>query len=191
MLNWKPLLSMTPSYFEKFTTWFGTKEDLANTELSTIFLIRLTTQTMSVVKSKSLCSVQYISFDKAVQMGQTFGPGALLFKINIKSVFWLLPVDPKNFDQLGFKIFDYRYFFDKCLPFGCSISCSIFQSFACFREFFCSERGILWSFATLFGWLFWWPQRLMNPFIFWMFFWVSLLPRRKLKDLFYVFLDCR
>lgn len=80
------------------------------------------------------CSVNYTEFDKAVEMIQNLGKGALLFKVDIKSAFRLLPVCPQDFDLLGFK-FEGKYYFDKCLPFGCSISCKTFESFSTFLEF--------------------------------------------------------
>ena len=82
----------------------------------------------------TLCSVQYTEFDKAVEMIQDLGQGALLFKMDIKSAFRLLPVNPDDFELLGFK-FNGKYFFGKCLPFGCSISCSTFEKFSTFLEF--------------------------------------------------------
>ena len=81
-----------------------------------------------------LCSVQYTSFDKAIEMVQKLGPGALLAKADIKSAFRLLPVSPSDFELLGFK-FEGKYYFDKCLPFGCSISCALFEKFATFLEY--------------------------------------------------------
>lgn len=80
------------------------------------------------------CSVQYTSFDKAVEMIQALGKNCELFKMDIKSAFRLLPVMPKDFDQLGFK-FEDMYYFDKCLPFGCAISCNLFNRFADFLQF--------------------------------------------------------
>lgn len=81
-----------------------------------------------------LCSVQYTSFDEAVHMVQDLGPGCLLGKSDIKSAFRLLPVSPLEFDQLGF-MFDGKYFFDKAMPFGCSIACQTWELFATFLEF--------------------------------------------------------
>ena len=82
---------------------------------------------------KDLCSVQYTKFDAAVQMVQRLGKGALLAKADIKSAFRLIPVAADDFKLLGFK-FDGKYYFDKSLPFGCSISCAIFEMFARFLE---------------------------------------------------------
>ena len=81
-----------------------------------------------------LCSVQYTSFDAAVEIVQELGQGCLLGKSDIKSAFRLLPVNPDDFELLGFKFKD-KFYFDKCMPFGCSISCSTFEKFACFLEF--------------------------------------------------------
>ena len=78
-------------------------------------------------------SVQYTRFDEAIHLVQDLGTNCLLFKMDIKSAFRLLPVSPSDFDQLGFK-FDGKYYFDKCMPFGCSISCSTFEKFATFLE---------------------------------------------------------
>ena len=67
-------------------------------------------------------------------MVQNLGPGARLAKADIKSAFRLLPVSPFDFELLGFK-FEGKYYFDKCLPFGCSISCALFEKFATFLEY--------------------------------------------------------
>lgn len=95
-----------------------------------------------------LCSVQYTSFDAAVAMVQEFGKNTLLAKSDVKSAFRLLCISPTYFDQLGFK-FQGQYYFDKCMPFGCSISCSTFEKFAKFLEFMVknkSPRGLIIHF---------------------------------------------
>ena len=80
-----------------------------------------------------LCSVQYMKFDEAISMVQRLGKGALLAKADIKSAFRLLPVSKPDFKLLGFE-FEGSFYFDKALPFGCSISCATFESFACFLQ---------------------------------------------------------
>jgi hypothetical protein len=80
-----------------------------------------------------LCSVQYTKFDEAVHMIQRLGRGTLMAKADIKSAFRLIPVAKEDFKLLGFK-FDNNFYFDKALPFGCSISCAVFESFACFLQ---------------------------------------------------------
>ena len=44
-----------------------------------------------------LCSVNYSSFDHAVDMISSFGQGALLGKMDIKSAFRLLKLNPSEF----------------------------------------------------------------------------------------------
>ena len=80
-----------------------------------------------------LCYVKYTSFDQAVEMIQELGQGCMLGKSDLKNAFRLLPVSANNFDQLGFRFND-KYYFDKALPFGCSISCATFEKFATFLE---------------------------------------------------------
>ncbi|MCP6146112.1 hypothetical protein NL427_26935, partial [Klebsiella pneumoniae] len=55
----------------------------------------------------------------------------IIGKMDVKSAFRLLPVSPTDFDLLGIK-FQEKYFIDKCLPMGCSISCHIFETFSTF-----------------------------------------------------------
>ena len=81
----------------------------------------------------SLCTVQYASFDKAVDMVLDLGKGAFLSKIDIESAFRLLPIHPDDFRLLGMTHLD-QYYVDKTLPFGCSISCAHFERFSSFLE---------------------------------------------------------
>lgn len=87
-----------------------------------------------------LCSVQYTSFDEAVHMVQDRGQGCLMGKADIKSAFRLLPVSPADFDQLGFK-FEDKYYFDKCMPFGCSLSCISWEKVSTFLEFLVKKKS--------------------------------------------------
>ena len=90
--------------------------------------------------SKDKCRVHYASFDSAVQLVMQAGNSSWLAKSDIKSAFRLLPVSPTDYELLGFT-FDGEYYFDKCLPMGCSISCSIFEKFSSFLEFQVKEMG--------------------------------------------------
>ena len=85
------------------------------------------------------CSVSYSNIDQAAKMIFTLGSGCRLSKSDVKSAFRLLPISPKDFDLLGFKVqvrspggpMTY-YFYDKMLPFGSSISCALWEKFASF-----------------------------------------------------------
>lgn len=81
-----------------------------------------------------LCSVKYTEFDEAVKMIHDLGVNCFLFKMDIKSAFRLLPIHPNDFELLGFS-FKEKIYYDKALPFGCSISPSLFEKFSTFLEF--------------------------------------------------------
>ena len=51
----------------------------------------------------------------------------------MKNALRMLPVSVNDFDQLGFR-FNEKYYFDKALLLGCSISCATFERFAAFIE---------------------------------------------------------
>ena len=81
----------------------------------------------------NLTSVNYTKFDKAVEMVQELGQGCQLFKMDIKNAFKLIPIRPQDFPLLCFYFRD-SFYFDKTLPFGCSISPSTFERFTTFLE---------------------------------------------------------
>lgn len=84
-------------------------------------------------------TVQYSKFDNIIEMIASLGKGALLGKIDIKSAFRLLPIHPGDFDLLGFK-FEDKYYIDKCLPMGCSVSCNLFEKFSTFLHWLAENR---------------------------------------------------
>lgn len=66
--------------------------------------------------------------------------------MDISQAFRLLVVHPGEFDILGI-YFDDSYCIDKCMPMGCSLSCSVFEKFATFlHRTIASRTGIerLW-----------------------------------------------
>lgn len=95
---------------------------------------------------KEHCTVRYSSIDDAVKMVQKLGKGALLAKADIKSAFRLLRIWPGDFDQLGFS-FSGNFYFDKCLPMGAAVSCSLFEKFSSalhwYTEFCSQDKNII------------------------------------------------
>lgn len=73
----------------------------------------------------------YSTIDDATAMIARLGSRAYLAKSDIKSAFRLIPVSSTDFDLLGF-FFNNAYYYDKMLPFGCKISCAIWDRFASF-----------------------------------------------------------
>lgn len=88
---------------------------------------------------ESLCTVHYTSFDNIIDIVNKLGPKTLMGKMDIKSAFRLLPIDPLDFELLGFKLGE-QYFVDKCLPMGCAISCSLFEKFSSIIEWLVRDR---------------------------------------------------
>ncbi|KAM4031882.1 LOW QUALITY PROTEIN: uncharacterized protein ACNLHF_019259 [Anomaloglossus baeobatrachus] len=83
--------------------------------------------------SEADATVTYVSFDRAVSLVRQAGRGALMAKSDIESAFRLLPVHPDCHHLLGWFV-DGSYYYDTCLPMGCSISCYYFELFSSFLE---------------------------------------------------------
>ena len=86
---------------------------------------------------KDICKVKYPDFSEAVRMCIAAGNGEVAYqgKSDMKSAFRNLPMAVKEFMLLIMKAenpIDGKtyYFVDKCLPFGASISCALFQEFS-------------------------------------------------------------
>ena len=75
-------------------------------------------------------------------MIRSLGPNSLCSKMDIKSAFRLLRIHLffTYFHLLGFQ-FQGRYFIDKCLSVGCSMSCAAFERFSTFLEWAVKERS--------------------------------------------------
>lgn len=93
----------------------------------------------------SLCRVRYQLFDEALGLVRSFGPGALMAKLDVESAFRLLPLHPESFKFMGFRV-EGSYFVDRCLPMGCAISCAYFEKFSTFLHWcisdFTGQRGV-------------------------------------------------
>ena len=80
------------------------------------------------------CSaVYYATINQAVKIVQRLGVGCFMAKTDIKSAFRIIPIHSQDYSLLGIKWAD-KYYFDRCLPMGCSSSCAIF-------EVICQKRG--------------------------------------------------
>ena len=66
---------------------------------------------------KELCSMSYVSVDDAVGKILDSGPGPMLAKIDIKSVFRLIPVHPADKHLLAMS-WKGALYINTCLPFG-------------------------------------------------------------------------
>ncbi|KAJ1110229.1 hypothetical protein NDU88_007584 [Pleurodeles waltl] len=86
-----------------------------------------------------LCSVRYATVDQALEKLKVLGRGMLLAKTDIEAAFRLLPVHPEDYHLLGFQ-FNGDYSFDKCMPMGCSVSCSYFEQFSSALQWIFTRR---------------------------------------------------
>ena len=80
-----------------------------------------------------LATVQYTSFDKVLSTINEIGMGAELARMDIRSAFRLLILHPDEYELFGFH-FKNQFYFDKCLPMGCSASCALFEICSTFPE---------------------------------------------------------
>ena len=71
-------------------------------------------------------TLTYPSIDNLVDFIIEVGPGALLYKRDLKKAYKLIPVDYRDINLLGYK-FDDHYYFDTTLPMGLSSSAYICQ----------------------------------------------------------------
>ena len=84
---------------------------------------------------KEYCTVKYPAFDEAIKICLSAGKGCYMGKSDMSSAFRHVPMKPSEWQLLVMKAENPKdgktyYFVDKCLPFGSSISCAIFQRFS-------------------------------------------------------------
>ena len=74
-------------------------------------------------------TVCYSSVEDAIQCIISIGSSAFLAKTDIASAFRIMPVSPDEYHMLGIE-WQGKFYFDHCLPMGCSTSCRIFTQFS-------------------------------------------------------------
>lgn len=79
--------------------------------------------------SDESAAVQYAGINEAIQCIKVLGKDTYLCKTDIRSAFRILPVNPDDFELLGFQ-WNEKFYYDKCLPMGCRTSCKIFEEFS-------------------------------------------------------------
>ena len=81
---------------------------------------------------KEFTTVKYPDFSEAVNLCFKAGKGAFCAKSDMSMAFRNVPLSPESWPLLVLKAYhpitdEVYWFVDKCLPFGASISCKIFQ----------------------------------------------------------------
>ena len=83
--------------------------------------------------------VHYETLDDLVEIVKINGRGSLIAKADIESAFRIIPIHPSDYYLLGFT-WNGQFFYDKCLPMGCSTSCSIFETFSTAIQWILKEK---------------------------------------------------
>ena len=84
-------------------------------------------------------SVQYANIDHAIKKIKQSGVGSYLAKTDIKNAFRILPINPHDYHLLGMK-WSGQYYYDKCMPMGCSSSCKTFENFSTAVEWIAQDK---------------------------------------------------
>ena len=96
-------------------------------------------QSLNYFTPKEICTTKYNDLDNAVNNCLRISGVArrplVMAKTDLSSAFRMLPIKRQHWRWLVFKARDpesgeYYYFYDKCLPFGASISCCHYQRFS-------------------------------------------------------------
>ena len=89
--------------------------------------------------SAEFSSVRYATISDAIGHIRAVGQGCYLSKTDIKNAFRIIPVHPGDYNLLGMKCRD-QYYFDKCMPMGCSSSCRTFELFSSALEWVAQNK---------------------------------------------------
>ena len=78
---------------------------------------------------RSFTEVHYELLDHCISIIRSLGPNCQIAKADIKDAFRIIPIHPNDHKLLGFS-WQGKFYYDKCLPMGCSVSCQTFELFA-------------------------------------------------------------
>ena len=84
-------------------------------------------------------SVQYATISDAIHLIKKVGKDCFMGKTDIKNAFRIVPIHPNDYNVLGM-IWKEKYYYDKCMPMGCSSSCSTFELFSSALEWIARDK---------------------------------------------------
>ena len=76
---------------------------------------------------REFCVVEYELLDTCIRIIQILGRDCLIAKADLQDAFRIMPIHPLDYRLLVFT-WQGAYYYDKCLPMGCSVSCNNFES---------------------------------------------------------------
>jgi hypothetical protein len=74
-------------------------------------------------------TVCYATIRDAIRLIKLAGPGCFLAKTDVKSAFRIIPIRPVDYNLLGIR-WRGLYYYNRCMPMGCSSSCKTFEAFS-------------------------------------------------------------
>ena len=84
--------------------------------------------------------VRYQSIDHAAQQLQQLGQGVFfLSKTDIADAFRIVPLHPSQYCLFGF-VWRKQFYYDRCLPIGCSASCKMFETLSDALQWIASSK---------------------------------------------------
>lgn len=87
-------------------------------------------------------SVSYATVEDAIGFIRAAGSGCFLAKTDIKKAFRIIPIHPQEYNLLGIQ-WKGLFYYDQCMPMGCSSSCKTFETFSTTIEW------IAWNKLTI------------------------------------------
>lgn len=89
--------------------------------------------------SSEFTSVSYATVEDAIHIIRTVGHGCFMAKTDIKNAFRIIPIQPQDYHLLGICWRGF-YYYDRCMPMGCSSSCKTFEIFSSAIEWIAQKK---------------------------------------------------
>lgn len=84
-------------------------------------------------------TVKYATVDDAINFIKFLGRGCVLAKTDVRSAFRIIPVHPSDYSLLGLH-WRGQWYYDCCLPMGCSSSCETFEGLSTAMEWIACNK---------------------------------------------------
>ena len=83
--------------------------------------------------------VSYATVEDAIRRIRSVGSTCFLAKTDIKNAFRIIPIRPQAYNLLGI-CWRGLYYYDRCMPMGCSSSCKTFETFSTAIEWIAQNK---------------------------------------------------
>ena len=84
-------------------------------------------------------SVSYATIADAIRHIKAAGRGCFLAKTDVKNAFRIIPIRPLDYSLLGMR-WRNLYYYDRCMPMGCSSSCRTFETLSTAMEWIAQNK---------------------------------------------------